>query len=321
MSSSSPLMQQAASTQGLSTRLAVEPPEPQDAEPLLVLHIEDNPADALLAQEYLRSVQPDVQFDAAVRLDEVTLERAAAARCAILDLSLPDASGLEGLIAIRAMSEALPIIVLTGVDDLELAVTALRFGADDYLVKNHVDGDTLQRSIRYSIERRRLRLDLATELAATTVAAATVITAEAALDAELMRKDELAGGAEGTFTRSEVLLGTHEVAVRIDDATGDYALECRSCDWKAARGSDDLHSWAERSLDLTLLYHVDFGDLPREASIATLTATQVPEAAGTAEYGPRMREERLASPPSLPLRRFFSPAGWIMPHDKVNRGN
>ena len=127
---------------------------------LRLLHVEDNAADVALIQAYVRDVQPDAVFDTATRLVEVTPERAMAADCALLDLTLPDASGLEALVALRGMSSNLPIIVLTGLDDLPLGVTALRTGADDYLVKNHVDGYTLLRAMRYAVERRRLTLAL-----------------------------------------------------------------------------------------------------------------------------------------------------------------
>jgi DNA-binding NarL/FixJ family response regulator len=123
---------------------------------LRLLHIEDNASDALLAQSYIRSVIPDVVFDSAVRISDVTADIAAAASCAILDLSLPDASGLEALHALRKISPDLPIIVLTGFDDLDTGLSAIRDGAEDYLVKNYVDGDSLQRAIRYAMERRRL---------------------------------------------------------------------------------------------------------------------------------------------------------------------
>jgi CheY-like chemotaxis protein len=121
-----------------------------DATVLRLLHVEDNPADALLMQEYIRESsrqwnmelpgggpspgQPayrSVEFDLAERLSELTPARALAANCAILDLSLPDATDLQALVSLRAMSEDLPIIVLTGFDDLEVGLSALRYGADD----------------------------------------------------------------------------------------------------------------------------------------------------------------------------------------------
>jgi CheY-like chemotaxis protein len=117
--------------------------------PLRLLHVEDNLADALLVREYLIDVLAAVQFDTAERLAELTPERAAATDCALLDLSLPDASGFDAVVALRRMSAALPIVVLTGYDNLKAGLAAvLRDGADDYLLKSHADGHALERSIR-----------------------------------------------------------------------------------------------------------------------------------------------------------------------------
>jgi FixJ family two-component response regulator len=135
-------------------------PEHTGTDSVLLLHIEDNPADAALIRANVVHVLPRAKFDLATRLADLTPERAAAADCALLDLSLPDASGLEALVVLRGMCPDLPIIVLTGFDDLPLALNALRCGAEDYLVKNSVDGYTMERAIRYAIERRKLTLAL-----------------------------------------------------------------------------------------------------------------------------------------------------------------
>ena len=74
----------------------------------------------------------------------------------ISDLGLPDSQGLETLIKLSEKVPEVPIIVLTGYDDEELAVGALKSGAQDYLVKGQIDINILYRSIRYSIERNSL---------------------------------------------------------------------------------------------------------------------------------------------------------------------
>ena len=73
----------------------------------------------------------------------------------LLDLSLPDSRGLDTLIQVRACTPAIPIIVLTGIDDENLALETIDRGAQDYLVKNTLDGGLLARSIRYSMQRFR----------------------------------------------------------------------------------------------------------------------------------------------------------------------
>ena len=75
--------------------------------------------------------------------------------CALLDLNLPDATGLEGLERLRAAASDLAILVFTGMADEGRGTEALAAGAQDYLVKGHVDGDLLARSVRYAVERRR----------------------------------------------------------------------------------------------------------------------------------------------------------------------
>ncbi len=73
----------------------------------------------------------------------------------LLDLTLPDSAGLESLSRIRAHSPELPVVVLTAIEDENLALRALREGAQDYLIKGEINRDMLIRAIRYSIERKR----------------------------------------------------------------------------------------------------------------------------------------------------------------------
>jgi signal transduction histidine kinase len=74
----------------------------------------------------------------------------------LLDLGLPDSQGFVTVATMRAAVPHVPIIVLTGLDDLELAVHAVREGAQDYLVKGTVTVDTLERAMYYAIERKNL---------------------------------------------------------------------------------------------------------------------------------------------------------------------
>ena len=77
----------------------------------------------------------------------------------LLDLGLPDSIGLDGLVQIRDQESELPIIVLTGLSDEKLASKAILLGAQDYLIKGKFDADSLDRAIRYSIERQRLEAE------------------------------------------------------------------------------------------------------------------------------------------------------------------
>ncbi|MFA7279416.1 MAG: EAL domain-containing protein [Sterolibacterium sp.] len=140
--------------------------------PCRILLVEDDPSDAHLVRQILRSVR-DVRF-------EITwVGNLAEARqqlldnppeLILLDLSLPDSSGLATVIAGRQAAGALPLIVLTGHDDTGFALQTLEAGAQDYLLKGSFDGDSLARAIRYALSRAKLeqRLHLASRVFETT---------------------------------------------------------------------------------------------------------------------------------------------------------
>jgi CheY-like chemotaxis protein len=73
----------------------------------------------------------------------------------LLDLHMPDSRGLETLVRVRHRAPTVPVVVLTGLADQDLAVQAVREGAQDYLVKGEVPLDLITRSVRYAIERQR----------------------------------------------------------------------------------------------------------------------------------------------------------------------
>jgi hypothetical protein len=89
------------------------------------------------------------------------------------------------------------------------------------------------------------------------VATAMSITADAATTQALQLVDEGAAGAQPTAA-AHAAPGTHAVAVRIDRDSHEFVLSCESCSWEADRGPDSVHSWSARSLELTLLHHIDF---------------------------------------------------------------
>jgi len=78
----------------------------------------------------------------------------------LLDLTLPDSDGLETFIRVLEAAPDLPLIVLSGINDVALAVETVQLGAQDYLVKGHVDNHLLVRSMQYAIERKRTQIQL-----------------------------------------------------------------------------------------------------------------------------------------------------------------
>ncbi|MBC8356071.1 MAG: response regulator [Planctomycetes bacterium] len=78
----------------------------------------------------------------------------------LLDLSLPDAHGLEAVLRMTQAWPDLAVVVLTGLDDKQTALAALKHGAQDYLSKEWLDGALLIRSLQYAIERKRIEVQL-----------------------------------------------------------------------------------------------------------------------------------------------------------------
>ncbi len=74
----------------------------------------------------------------------------------LLDLFLPDSKGLDTLYKVRQHAPGTAVLILTKINDEQLAIEAVRKGAQDYLVKGQVDGNLLVRAIHYAIERQRL---------------------------------------------------------------------------------------------------------------------------------------------------------------------
>lgn len=179
--------------------------------PLRILLVEDNPGDARMLRELLR--------DAGSLPFELThVERLADARermqtdgadVVLLDLSLPDAHGLE---TVRAMLEAAPeapIIVLTGLDDDATAVQAVQAGAQDFLVKGQVDGALLARAVRYARERKHLEMERIRLLASEREARATAEAAVRGRD-EVLRvvAHDLGNSLSAVLVTTTVLLRT-----------------------------------------------------------------------------------------------------------------
>jgi signal transduction histidine kinase len=122
-----------------------------------ILLVEDNLAEARLLQEVLKGVGWNRFHLTPVKRLREALERLQA-DCfdvILLDLTLPDSQGLASLDALIQSAPKLPIVVLTNTNDDELAIKAVRHGAQDYLVKRLVNQEILVRSLHYAIERKQ----------------------------------------------------------------------------------------------------------------------------------------------------------------------
>ena len=125
-------------------------------ERIKILLIEDNPGDARLITEMLAE-DKNVSFDLEWK-DTLSkgLERLVEGGIDVilLDLSLPDSRGFDTVVRTQNKAPIVPIVVMTGLDDQTLAITAVKRGAQDYLIKGQVDSNHLSRSIRYALARK-----------------------------------------------------------------------------------------------------------------------------------------------------------------------
>jgi diguanylate cyclase (GGDEF)-like protein len=125
----------------------------------LVLLVEDDPVSARMTAAWLGD---DYELVHTTRLSDAVallLERPFA--CVLLDLHLPDATGIETLAQVRTAALDVPILVLTGTEDERLALAVVREGAQDVLIKGRVDRAGLRRAVALAIERKRVEARLA----------------------------------------------------------------------------------------------------------------------------------------------------------------
>jgi signal transduction histidine kinase len=134
--------------------------------PNRIFLVEDNPADARLIEEYIgERPWPDIDDDRPT-IEHVERMDTAIEACieqidiVLLDLGLPDSSGIETLERMLDSDGAVPIVVLTGLDDERIGVEAVERGAQDYLVKNDLTPRLLQQTLRYAIQRERQQQEL-----------------------------------------------------------------------------------------------------------------------------------------------------------------
>lgn len=126
--------------------------------PFRILLVEDDAPYARLLRERIRS-QPELSI---IATSETLAEAIVAARIytpqvVMLDLGLPDSEGVATVDAFHKAHPRLPLVVLSGQDSVEIAVKAMRHGAQEYLVKGHADATLLPRIARLAIERKRLQ--------------------------------------------------------------------------------------------------------------------------------------------------------------------
>ena len=127
-----------------------------------ILLIEDNPGDALLIKEMLS--ESDSQSMDLVHAESLASGLARLTSgvfdCILLDLHLPDSQGIDTYAKVRTRANETAIIALTGLNDEQVALTLLREGIQDYLVKEQLTGQLLHHTICYAQDRIRATIKL-----------------------------------------------------------------------------------------------------------------------------------------------------------------
>lgn len=187
------------------------PETARDLEDVTVLLVEDDLGDRRLFDRQIRSSGLDltvVPVDTVAAAVEV-LEGGDPVDVVLLDLGLPDSGGMQTLDRVAATGADVPVIILTGLgEDPELAVTALRRGAHDYLVKGETTGAELVRAIRYAIERSQMQRRAAAQLLRQTALHQLEVTGSGTGDLQAF--------AQAAASALQVGLDANQVAVRFD---------------------------------------------------------------------------------------------------------
>ncbi len=132
-----------------------------DHQPTQVLLVEDNPGDVDLVRLRLMEGQSGMKVNCVHRLsDALTALSENEPALVLLDLNLPDSHGADTFRSVLNHAPNVPIVVLSGQDDEALAINAVHYGVQDYLIKGGFSGKQLERSIHYAVERQALQRSL-----------------------------------------------------------------------------------------------------------------------------------------------------------------
>ena len=185
--------------------------------PLSFLVIEDDPIDAHSVRHLIGKTGLGPHVDSAFSMEQAKQKiRNTRYDVVILDLGLPDSQGVDGIIDFQATAPELPIIVLTGIQDEQIALRGIDIGAEDFIDKNYVTAEGLSRSIRFAIRRHARKQHVYGEVAAL----------RQSLDDEKLRVFNETQGKSGPvlpFSEKQMVQATSQVTSLSDDkCLGNY---------------------------------------------------------------------------------------------------
>lgn len=133
-----------------------------DEQTIKILLIEDNPGDTVIIREMLKEIigMNFKLINATGLNDGFEIISKEQINIILLDLNLSDSFGIDTFYKMNKKAPNIPIIILTGLSDEELAINAVGKGAQDYLVKGQIESQLLAKSIKYAIERKNIERKL-----------------------------------------------------------------------------------------------------------------------------------------------------------------
>ena len=205
-----------------------------------ILLVEDSPTQTRIVMGSLSRADYDIH--SVERLEEaVELAQRGSFEAVILDLSLPDSDGLSTYLQMQESAPQTPIVVLTSMDDEQLALEMLRRGAQDYLIKGEVTSEWIVRSVRYAVERSH---------AGRTARGGTTATA---LDRKLALEVEQVGDITVLRVQEKQLFGetlADQLSSRLfklvdQDGHRKFVLNCHEVDYISNSVLSKLLLWAD----------------------------------------------------------------------------
>jgi two-component system sensor histidine kinase UhpB len=130
------------------------------SKPLNLLVVEDNVADFVLFDAYLQLTNLKVNNLCHAKAMSEIIVSEMEIDIAFLDLSLPDSGGIESFTTLNQLLPHVPIVVLSGLLDETIALQCIAMGAQDYLLKDELNEKFLEKSVYYSIERKKNLKDI-----------------------------------------------------------------------------------------------------------------------------------------------------------------
>ncbi len=213
---------------------------------LHILLVEDNPADARLVQLALEGAgEHGLEITHVERLSKaIDALDTGDFDGALLDMSLPDATGMEAVTAVNDSQPDMPIVVLSGQQDEQVALEAVRSGAQDYLVKGFTDGALIARSVRYAVERKRAEVELRKmrdELEQRVrERTANLTRANQALHEEVLQRLETEAALKQQRDFVGTVLDTVSALVVVLDIEGRITAFNRACELLTGRQADEV---------------------------------------------------------------------------------